>query len=108
MTGAFLPNPKFASEAAASDEVREGLAEVAQEIAQAADRNARAIGAPWMPRRGHDLVEVEDDGENVWVTIAGDYGAHLYEYGSAKSPVHAPLRRAAMSAGLEVEETVED
>lgn len=109
MPTGFLPNPNFAKEMESSDEVREGLAEFAEnEVAPLAEANARAAGAPWMPRAGHDLIEVEDDGEAVWVAIAGDYGGHLYEYGSANSPVQAPLRRAAMAAGLDVDESPED
>lgn len=105
MTRAFIPNPAFAEEMARSDEARAGLKEAGEGIAQTADQMARDVGAPWMPRTGHDLIEVEDDGEDVWV-VNTDYGGHLYEYGGAKSPVSAPLRRAAMAAGLELEEPV--
>lgn len=105
MTRAFIPNPGFDEEAAASDDVRQGLAEVAQGIATDADQMARDVGAPWMPRPGHDLMEVEDDGTDVWV-VNTDYAGHLQEYGSVNNDVHAPLRRAAMARGLDISEPI--
>lgn len=100
---AFIPDPDFDEAASKDPEIREGLRRAAEPLAAQADSMARAESAPWMPRSGHELVEITDDGEDIWVAIT-DYAAHLYEYGGARSPVSAPLRRAAMAAGFEVVE----
>jgi secreted PhoX family phosphatase len=107
MPRAFIPSTDFAAEANSDDEIRENLRGVAQEVADDATRNAEAVGAPWMPRPGHELVEVTEDEDGDVFVVNTDYGAHLQEFGSVNNPVHAPLRRAAIDRGLEVDETPE-
>ena len=103
MPRAFIPNPAFPKQIEAEDEYREGVAKVAEDVKGQAEPMLRSIGAPWMPRKNHDLLEVQDDGQNVYL-VNTDHGGHLQEYGSKNNPPHAPLRRAAMAAGLEVDE----
>jgi hypothetical protein len=99
----FIPNRAFAQELSEQDEHREGLKQVAESVKGPAEQFARAAGAPWMPRAGHELIEVGEDAEGVYVANT-DHGGHLTEYGSAKSPPHAPLRRGARAAGLRLDE----
>lgn len=107
-TRAFIPNPAFQAQMEASDETRDGLQAFAEDqVAPLARANAEAAGEPWMPRAGHELIEVEVTEDGVYV-VNSDWAAHLAEFGSVNNPVIAPLRRAAMAAGLDVDESPED
>jgi hypothetical protein len=46
---------------------------------------------------GKRPVRVHQDGDEIYVANH-DIGAHLYEWGSIKTPPLAPLRRAARKA----------
>jgi secreted PhoX family phosphatase len=100
---AVIPNPRFAAEAKKSPEIRKGLRDVAEDVKRFAEAAAISIGAPWMARSGHELIEVGEDDEGVYVANT-DHGGHLQEYGSRNNPPHAPLRQGAQSAGLRVDE----
>lgn len=100
----FIPNPRFASQMQGDDDYRAGEKAIAEGIAREAETGARSVGAPWMPREGHETIEVVQDDEATYV-VNTDYGGHLMEYGSAKNPPHGVLRNAARSVGAEVEES---
>lgn len=100
----FVPNPNLAEDLIGDPDVREGLTEAAEEAKPLVEQELQGIGAPWMPRAGHELLEVESDEEGVYL-VNTDWAAHLMEFGSVKNPVHAPLRRGAAAAGLRVEES---
>lgn len=99
----FKPDPDFAREIAAQEETRVGLARAAEPARAAAESFARQAGAPWMPRAGHQIVEIDVDDQGV-ALVNTDYAGHLQEYGSVNNPPHAPLRRGALAAGFEVVE----
>lgn len=99
----FLPNPGFAKAVKASGDYREGVRSIAEEVKRLAEAAAVSIGAPWMARSGHELIEVGEDDQGVYVANT-DHAGHLQEYGSRNNPPHAPLRQGAMSAGLRVDE----
>lgn len=50
-----------------------------------------------------DALEVELDEDGVRL-VNTDHGGHLTEWGSAKNPPKAPLRRAVREAGLRLQE----
>lgn len=103
MPRVFVPNPNFAEEFEASQDSQEGKRAAAEEIKRHAEPMARAVGAPWMPRSGHETIEVVEEEGEVYV-VNTDHAAHLQEYGSVNNPPHAPLRRGARAAGLDVAE----
>lgn len=100
---AFMPNPGLKAAVERSPEGRKGLREAAENVKRYAEAAAVAIGAPWMARSGHELIEVGEDDSGVYVANT-DHGGHLQEYGSRNNPPHAPLRQGAQSAGLRVDE----
>lgn len=104
MPTAFIPNPDFPEEMAADEEFSDGLAAAAEGVRVAVEAAARDAGAPWMPRKGHDTIEVQVTDEGVYV-VNTDHGGHLMEWGSIRNPPLAPLRRGASAAGLRVEES---
>lgn len=99
----FKPNPNFEQEIAAQEETREGIAKAAEPARSMAESFARQAGAPWMPRAGHETVEVQVDDDGV-LLVNTDHGGHLMEWGSIRNPPHAPLRRGALAAGFDVVE----
>lgn len=100
---AFVPNPDFEAELQGEPEYDDSLAEVAQGVKTHADAFARAAGAPWLPRAGHEPIEVHQD-EDTTAVVNTDHLGHLQEWGSKNNPPHAPLRRAVRAAGLRLEE----
>lgn len=99
----FVPNKKLPADLAKTAEYRAGLKDGAENVKRAAEAAAKAVGAPWMPRSGHETIEVTEEGDEVYV-VNTDHGGHLMEYGSKNNPPHAPLRQGARSAGLTVDE----
>lgn len=100
----FVPNPQLAEHLQAQPEFRAALRDTVEPARVEADRIARAAGAPWMPRRGaRDLIVVDDTPDGVRITNT-DHAAHLIEFGSRNNPPHAPLRRGARAAGLNLTE----
>lgn len=94
----FRPNPDAATELMADPLVRGRIADLLEEARSLAQGFARPI----MPQPGHDLVEVVEQDENVYL-VATAYGGHIDEFGTAETPPNAPLRRGAEGAGLEFE-----
>lgn len=109
MPSLFVPNEDFVSELVADPEYRAGMRAKAEEIRDAA--------ASKMPRGedarfGHlaDKFVAGEDEQGAWVgnseteqTRNPDITIfHLAEFGSAKNPAYAPLRRAAIEAGLDL------
>lgn len=88
---------------------RAGERELERQVAHAALVRAKAdlvkaeatrnAGKPWMPRKGHEPIEVHSIPGGFRIANT-DFAAHLKEWGSIRSPARAPLRRAARSAGL--------
>lgn len=87
-------NPDFEDEV--KREALPQLREVAEQIAADTWANLEFSGGKSAP------VEVEENDTWVTVAIAGPFG-HLEEWGGAKSPPRAPLRRAAEASGLELD-----
>lgn len=100
---AFVPNKGFEAEIAGQADYTQGLLQIAEDIKVAAEAIGNDIGAPWMPRAGHDTFEVGEDEDGVFVANT-DHGGHLMEWGSANNEPHAPLRQGARTVGLDVDE----
>lgn len=99
----FQRNRDFEQELQDQADYNDGLRAVGENVKRTADAIARSVGAPWMPRRGHETIEVGEDVDGVYVANT-DHAGHLMEYGSVNNPPHAPLRQGARSAGLRIEE----
>lgn len=95
MGASFEPNPNFDQELI--EEIRPQLQEVGERVAAGAEANLRFPGGRSGP------VEVTDTDRGVTVALTGPF-AHLEEWGGAKSPPTAPLRRAVEAEGLDFEE----
>jgi hypothetical protein len=94
MPSGFIPNPGFEKLLSASQEYVDGLAESAEPGAEA----AKAI-APVASGAYRDGIEVRTVGRNVFLS-GTDWKSWLIEAGTVKTPVFAPLRRGAQTAGL--------
>lgn len=97
---AFTANPGFHAELEAEMRARGTLLPAARAAAAAADKLAHSA----MPRRGYRRIEVGQlEGD---VVIANtNHGAHLEEFGLARTPLYAPLRRGCRAVGLDLRET---
>lgn len=87
-------NPDFEDEV--KREVLPQLRESADQIAADTEANLVFPGAKSAP------VEVTENDTWVTVAITGPFG-HLEEWGGAKSPPRAPLRRAGEASGLQID-----
>lgn len=96
----FFPNPRFDEELKREGTLDESLKDSA---GRARDR-AEALAPRIMPARSRS-IEVQTSGEGDVLLVNTDHGGHLAEWGSAKNPPMAPLRRAARDVGLRVEES---
>lgn len=94
----WKPNPNMISELQRNPQVRQGLREMAEELRDTVEPNAKAI----MPRKGHRLVEVVEQGDTVYVSMTA-HGAHLDEFGSRNNPPYAPMRTGISALGLRLE-----
>lgn len=105
----FVPNKNFVSELVQSDEYRQNMLAKAEAI--------RDDAAALMPRGederlGHlaDKFVAGEDEYGAWVGNSEDTPTknpevtvyHLAEFGSEHNPAYAPLRRAAIQAGLDL------
>lgn len=102
----YRPNPRLEAELERTAEMRRALADVGEAAAARANGFARAIKAGWMPRgggRSADPIVISEDGDEVRL-VNTDHAGHLMEWGSAKNPPHAPLRRGVRAAGLRLDE----
>ena len=100
----FVPNRLFEQQIKRDPRYRAGLRLIAEtQVKPAVTVAARQAQAPWMPRPGHELIEVEQDGLELAV-VNTDYAGHLQEWGSINNPPHAPLRRGVRAAGLRLDE----
>jgi hypothetical protein len=95
----FTPNPRFLKELTEEPDYAEGLKKAAGPAASKAESFAHHA----MPRPGRRRVEVVEADGKVYISNT-NYGAHLEEFGTAHSPVYAPLRRGARAAGLTLKE----
>jgi hypothetical protein len=93
----FVKNPNFENELAASPATREALRGAAERARPMVARMTHHA----MPRQGHDQIEVQESGEDVYL-VNTNWGAHLEEWGGAdvRSPTYAPLRRGVRAAGF--------
>lgn len=99
----FVPNPNLARDL--EQDNRDGLLRAAEPVRQIAEVNVRSAGGPWVPNKdGRQPVEIVEDDDGVHVVLT-DHAGHLMEWGHRYYGPQAPLRRAAMSAGLKVQET---
>jgi hypothetical protein len=101
--GFFVPNKDFGKELAEDPEAREGLVAIAGVAVPFITQFADQAQEPWMRRTGHDLIEVQDTDDGVFI-VNTDFGAHLAEWGSRNNPAHAPLRRGVRAAGFTLDE----
>ena len=101
----FIPDPNFekALEDLVMPQAAEAVASIAEDYVQRTVVIRRPINAPWMPRRGHGVIEVRGTGSDAYVTNT-DHGAAIYEWGGRYTPARAPLRRAVTSAGFKLRE----
>lgn len=100
----YIPNPNFVREIDEQAETRESYVEIANEVKTLAEPMVAEVGGPWMPRVGQsEPVAVGEDEDGVYVALT-EHGGAIIEYGGKNNPPHAPLRRAARAAGLEVDE----
>lgn len=88
-------NPNFDQELL--DQVRPVLREHAEQIAADTEAALQFPGGRSRP------VEVTETDKGYRVAITGPFG-HLEEWGGAKSPARAPLRRSAEASGLNFQE----
>jgi hypothetical protein len=98
----FVPNPLGKEKLLADPDVRAGLMRQTREVARLATALAEAVGGPWMRRAGQETVQAVETDNGVFL-VNTDHAGHLIEFGSARTPPHAPLRRAAAAAGLRYE-----
>ena len=81
-----------------------GTHKVLEEAAQAVARVARSIAPQESRRKNYKRsIKVARDANSTTVYTT-DIAGHLVEYGSAKNPAYAPLRRAVRAAGLRLDE----
>jgi hypothetical protein len=90
----FRRNAALERDLKRSTAYEEYLAGKAEEVAQAA-RDAAPVDT------GHYRRSIKTDGHIVYTD---DVAGHLIEFGSAKNPPYAPLRRGAHAAGLRLDE----
>jgi hypothetical protein len=64
---------------------------------------ARSIAHRIMPEGRGEQINIETDAEGVHLVNKAS-GAHLDEWGSAKNPPYAPLRRGTRAAGHRLDE----
>lgn len=93
----FRPNPNLAAEL--ETQGRLALVEKAKRAATEADKRVHSA----MPRQHSGRVIVGEVNGDVAV-INTNYGAHLEEWGLAKTPLYAPLRRGVRASGLRLQE----
>lgn len=94
----FIPNPGFIEELKRDSAYQDALEEKAEAV--------RAAAKPLTPRilpRQAEALEVQTDEDGVRV-VNTDSGGHIAEWGSVKTPPHAPLRRGVQAAGLRLAE----
>ena len=94
----YVPNPLFSQLLHASQEFREGIAEIAEDAAD----GAREV-APEQTGAYRDSIEVVQSGSETAV-VTKDFAGHIIEFGSVNNPAYAPLRNGARKAGLRLEE----
>lgn len=94
----FLPDPGFLDDLRGQDEFKETMREQAEGVGSIAKNFANRV----MPSQPEQF-EVSDIDGGARLTNT-DYGAHLDEFGSAKNPPNAPMRRAVRAAGIRLEE----
>ena len=101
----FVPDPSFEAEMRKDAALKIAMLDAATEAKAFGNAFSREIHAPWMPRRGRETIEVEqqDDGRTV-LLVNTDYAAAITEWGSSFNPPHAVLRRAVRAAGLDLRE----
>lgn len=105
----FIPNQNFVEELVATPDYRKGMIDKAEEIRDAA---AEIMPRGEDERFGHlaDKFVAGEDEYGAWVGNSETEATanpevtifHLAEFGSAKNPAYAPLRRAALAAGLDL------
>lgn len=95
----FRLNRDFERELQAEADTRGALVRAATTVARRAEAARHSI----MPRQRSGAIEVEVDGNDVRLANT-DHGGHLDEFGSAKNPPYAPLRRSVRGAGIRLDE----
>lgn len=101
--GVFIPNLNFAEDFATDEEVLNGLEDHANRLKSVAEPMLSSVGGPWMPRKGHEPLEVVRTSDSVYL-VNTDHGGHLIEWGSVNNPPHGVLRNAVRAAGMRLEE----
>jgi len=93
----FRPKPGFEQQLSGSLAVKAELARAAATARPVVEGMTHHA----MPRPGHQRIEVQEAGGDIYL-VNTNYGGHLEEFGGAdvKSPVYAPLRRGVRAAGF--------
>lgn len=92
----FRPNPRMEAELRRSPEFQAAALQIAERVRIQAEATAPVLTGYY---KRHFVVTKE--GEAVLVGNTDPF-AHLVEWGSSKNPAHAPLRRGAQAAGLQL------
>lgn len=96
----WRPNPALVQELKREPAWQHHLRLKAAEVARLAEDNTKAFTRKGFMPRGQPLFVVEEAADGSVIVLNTDYGGHLYEFGSIKTPVMAPLRRAVRAVGL--------
>lgn len=94
----YIPNPLFFAQLKAQREHQEGMAELGEQLADA----ARDV-APERTGAYKDSISVAQSGGRTAV-LTTDFAGHIVEFGSRNNPAFAPLRSGARKAGFRLEE----
>lgn len=94
----YIPNPFFETLLKAQREHQEGMAELGEQLADA----ARDV-APERTGAYKDSIEVVQSAGRTAVATT-DFAGHIVEFGSKNNPAYAPLRTGARKAGFRLEE----
>lgn len=95
----FRKNPALEAEILALPGTHAALEEAGRAVARVA-RSLAPNGSGGYRRS----IKVDRDA-NSTIVYTTDIAGHLVEFGSAKNPAYAPLRRAVRAAGLRLDET---
>ena len=99
MAKAFVANRQFGEQITETRQYQDGIAKIAGTVASSV-RDQAPVKSGHYKRN----IKVYTDGQQAGVA-AHDIAAHLIEFGSAKNPAYAPMRRGVRAAGLRLEQS---
>lgn len=99
MAKAFVVNRQFGEQISETQQYKDGMARVSRAVAASVSDEA-----PVKTGQYRRSIRVFQAGDVVGVK-SDDPFAHLIEFGSAKNPAYAPIRRGVRAAGLRLEQS---